>query len=314
LLVAIPKDVTYLGRYEQKGSVLTKLFKSWVVPSDNALADESKVPFDVVSTGPRVPGMFPGNHRFMTPGHDPLLGLAVGVHDILRNGRTAIGTDGRLRFDEISGNTGSGLSAAVVLELLHLLSDVATKAGLPAPLMTVAGLLRFGSLGENQRTVADLARYMYLEGYDLRHFVTTCTVPAGIRLLIAAYVLGRRYVDDTYAQGWHARARVNGKLLSHPSFEAMVFAADSVACAANVGKIALYQGNPSAFNYAQWLALLHSAYTFASSQLERPTEVLIDRANANEESLRRRWRHIVDALGLEDGASLEALATGPRDL
>lgn len=144
LLVAVPKSVTYLRRHEQHGSVLTQLFKAWIVPSDNALAAESKVPFDAVGGEPKVPGMFPGNHRFMTPGHDPVLGLAVGVHDILRGGRTAIGTDGRLRFDEISGESVSGLGSALVVELLHLLSDVATKAGLPAPFTTAAGYCAWG--------------------------------------------------------------------------------------------------------------------------------------------------------------------------
>lgn len=315
LLVAVPKDVTYLGVHQQRGSVLTKLFKSWVVPSDNTLAAQSRVPFDAVGGEPRVPGMFPGNHRFMTPGHDPLLGLAVGVHDILRNGRTAIGTNGQLCFDEISAKPAPSLAGAVVLEFFHLLSDVATKAGLPAPFMTAAGLLRFGSFGTNERTVADLARYMYVQGYDLRHFTTTCTVPAGIRLLLGAYVLARCYVDKAYDEGWRGRARATGALLTHPSFEAMLFLADSVACAANAGKVvALYQGNPSAFNYGQWLALLQSAYTFASNQLERPTNVLIDRANANEESLRERWKHIADALGVEECAFLAALTADPRDL
>lgn len=311
LLVAIPKDVTYLGRHEQQGSVLTQLFKTWVVPSDNPLAAASRVPFDAVGSDPKVPGMFPGNHRFMTPGHDPLLGLAVGVHDILRSGRTAIGTDGRLRFDEISGTSVSGLGAALIVELIHLLSDVATKAGLPAPLMTAAGLLRFGSFGGSERTVADLARYMYQEGYDLRHFVTTCTVPSGIRLLLGAYVHARRFVDKAYDEAWRARARSKGTLLNHPSFEAMLFMADSVACAANAGRIALYQGNPCALNYGQWLTLLQSACTFASNQLESPTHVLIDRAHANEESLRRKWQHIAEVLGIEASAPLSALTVDP---
>lgn len=312
LLVAVPKDVKYLSRHHQAGSVLTKLFKAWVVPSDNALAARSKVPFDSVGRDSKVRGMSPGNHRFMTPGHDPLLGLAVGVHDILRGGRTAIGKDG-LRFDEIPGASTSGLTAAVIVELLHLLSDVATKAGLPAPLMTAAGLLRFGSFGENQRTVAELARYMYLEGYDQRHFATTCTVPAAIRLLLEAYVHARRYADSGYDEAWCARARTNKTLSNHPSFEGMLFVADSVACAANAGKIALYQGNPSAFNYGQWLALLESARVFAWNQLESPTDVLIDRANANEESLRTRWKHIADMLGIEDASFLDVLAAGACD-
>src|SRR4051812_45935697 len=53
LVVAIPKDVTYLGRYPQRGSWLTKLFRSWSVPSDNTLSRVANVPFDAVSGEPR---------------------------------------------------------------------------------------------------------------------------------------------------------------------------------------------------------------------------------------------------------------------
>lgn len=292
LLVAIPSDVNYLGQYPQSGSVLTKFLKRWVVPSDNALARHAKVPFDQLGGNERVPGMFPGNHRFLTPGHDPILGLVIGVFDILRGGRTAIGTDGIWRFDGGLGEPTANIARAVVLEVVHLISDVATKVGLPAPLMTAAGLLRVGSFGERQRTVADLARYMYLEGYDLRHFVTTCSAPMAIRLLLGGYFLGRKFVDEGYEESCLAMARRGTSFLNHPRLQMMTLLADGIACAANVGKIALYHGNPSAFNYAQWLALVRGSGQFLLNQAESPTEVLIDRAHANEVALQRRWLEI----------------------
>lgn len=285
LVVAIPSDVTYLGQYEQAGSVITRALKAWTVPSDNGVASCAKVPFDQVSGANRVRGMFPGNHRFLTPGHDPLLGWVVGVFDILRGGRTSIGVDGMLRFhDGVSAPT-NDVAAAVASELLHLISDVATKAGLPAPLMTAAGLLRFGSFGEGQRTVADLARYMYLNGYDLRHFLTTCSTPAAIRLVLSAYSLGRQFADDEYRDDCAAAARRDGGTLEHPRLETIRLLADAVACAANAGKVALFQGNPSAFNYGQWLTLIRSASVFAANRFESATEVLQDRAAANLKKL-----------------------------
>jgi hypothetical protein len=298
LLVALPRDVTYLGQHPQKGSVLTRLFKSWTAPSNNALAVSAKVPYDAISGADRVPGMYGGNHRFMTPGHDPILGLVVGVHDILRGGRTAIGTDGILRFDGGIVAPAANIAAALTTEFLHLLSDVATKAGLPAPLMTAAGLLRIGSFGEHKRTLADLARYMYLEGYDLRHFVTTCSAPAASRILLSAYFLGRRHLDRAYQDSTSASARRDASVLKHPKLERLTLYADAIACAANAGKIALYQGNPSAFNYGQWLAFLKSSATFLSTHLERPTELLLDRAAANEAALAKRWKAVREAVGL----------------
>jgi hypothetical protein len=300
LVVAIPRDVTYLGRHPQRGSWLTKLFKSWGVPSNNALARVARVPFDAVTGDPRVPGMFPGNHRFMTPGHDPLLGFVVGVFDILRGGRTAIGTDGAWRFDGGLGEPCTNVAAAVALEVLHLLSDVVTPAGLPAPFATALGLLRVGSFGKQGRTVADLTRYMYLEGYDLRHFVTTCSAPAAIRMVLQGYFLGRRCVDDAYRADTDASARRDARPLDHLRLGTMTFYADAVACAANAGKVALYQGNPAAFSYGEWLSLLRSASRFTADRLERPTEVLLDRAAANEEALRVRWKQVRGALGLGD--------------
>jgi hypothetical protein len=243
--------------------------------------------------------MFPGNHRFMTPGHDPLLGFVVGVFDILQGGRTAIGTDGVWRFDPGLGEPVANIAAALALELLHLLSDVATPAGLPAPLMTAVGALRVGSFGERGRTVADLARYMYLEGYDLRHFVTTCSAPAAIRMILFGYFFSRRFMDGGYRADTDASARRRAPTIDHPRVRTMTFYADALACAANAGKIALYQGNPCAFSYAQWLAMMRSASALAGDRLEGPTEVLLDRAHANEGALRARWEEVRGALGLE---------------
>lgn len=300
LLVAIPKDVTYLGTYPQSGSVITKWFKSWTVPSDNALAECAKVPFDHIAGSQSIRGMFPGNHRFMTPGHDPILGLVVGVHDILRGGRTAIDKGGVWRFDDGLAQPAANIAQALVSEVLHLMSDVATKAGLPAPLMTVAGLLRLGSFGQNERTLADLARYMYLEGYDLRHFVTTCSTPAAIRLVLTSYFLGRRFADEDYRHHTDASRRRSGSVLAHPRLQTIALLADGIACAANAGKIALFQGNPSAFNYGQWLALLRSGGQFMANQLESPTEVLLDRVYANELVLEQRWERLAQSFDAID--------------
>jgi hypothetical protein len=302
LVVAIPRDITYLGEHQQKGSILTKLFQSWEVDSDNLLARKAKVPFDLVNGGARsVPRMYPGNHRLMTPGHDPLLGLVVGIHDLLRGGRTSIGVgDGKVRFDGGTGDPATSLAAAIVLEVVHLLSDVCTRAGLPAPLATAANLLQFGAFGTHGRTVAELAEFAYAKGYDLRHFVTTCSAPAASRLVIGAYLLGRQWIDDDYCAGYESVARRQRALLGHPRFETMCFMADALAVAANAGKIALYRGNPAAFNYGQWLAFLRSGCVLAANAVESPSEVLLDRARTNETALRRTWLETRDALGLAD--------------
>ena len=71
---------------------------------------------------------------------------------------------------------------------------------------------------------------------------------------------------------------------------------DSVGCAANAGKIGLYSGNPLAFNYAQWLALLRSSVVVFADTLESATTVLIDRAQANELALEEQWDDLYASL------------------
>src|SRR5690606_2014075 len=136
--------------------------------------------------------------RFMQPGPDPTAGMIVGIFDILRGGRTAIGKDCRFRFDGDMAEPTWNVAGALVRWFLHLLSDVTTRMGLPAPLMTLSNLMRFGSWGERERSVADLCRYMYHHGYDLRHFMSSMTAPAASRILLHGYWGAWRYLDPQY--------------------------------------------------------------------------------------------------------------------
>jgi hypothetical protein len=49
---------------------------------------------------------------------------------------------------------------------------------------------------------------------------------------------------------------VKFKLADNPKYRSMLLSAHAIASAANIGKVALQQGNPLAINYAEWLALL----------------------------------------------------------
>jgi hypothetical protein len=140
---------------------------------------------------------------------------------------------------------------------------------------------------------------MYLEGYDLRHFLVTCSAPVASRLLLCGYFLGRRFVDPDYRSLTDATARRGARTLEHPTLGRLTLYADALACAANAGKVALYQGNPSALNLGQWMALLRSAAKHLNGQLETPTEILLDRSAANEKELTQRWATIRRALELE---------------
>jgi hypothetical protein len=140
-----------------------------------------------------------------------------------------------------------GLIEAILCQLGHLISDVATPMGLPAPFMTLIQGINIGSIGEKGRTVGEIARWMYLNGYDFRHFLVSGITPAVIEIVLRAYIMLKHYSE-------YGETRFN--LASHPKYRTMLLIAHSIATLGNAGKIALMQGNPLAINYAEWMALI----------------------------------------------------------
>lgn len=292
-LVRVPADITYLGAHHQAGSPLTKWMRSLDVPADNQLARWFKVSFDRVRDVP-VDGFHPRSHRLQTPGHDPLIGLVVGVIDIMRGGLTAIGRDG-------SVSVLSGLSEpvynpfkALVWEIGHLLSDAPTKMGIPAPGWSALQVLQVGSFGKRDRTVAELARFMYLKGYDSRHFLTMSTSVAAAEIVLRGYFWIRRKVDAEYGAECEREAHVAGAVRTgdHPRFITMALGAHGIAAAANVGKVTFSAGNPLAINYAQWLKFLHSLYKWYSLKVVSPSDLLIRQGQWNLRLLETGWPDI----------------------
>jgi len=60
--------------------------------------------------------------------------------------------------------------AAIAKQIAHLKSDITTSMGLPAPMMGLFNLLQFGSIGEEEQTIAEIVQGMYYEGFDFIHF------------------------------------------------------------------------------------------------------------------------------------------------
>lgn len=288
LVVRIPLDMKYLGE-SQAGSPLTKWMHSFDVPSDNWLATWFKVSYD--KQLPEVEGMSPWYHRLITFGHDPLLGLVVGTIDIMRGGLTAISTGGNLVVASGQAAPVYNPLVAFVLQVGHLLSDGFTKLGLPAPGWGLTQLLQVGSFGAKERTLAELARFMYLKGFDSRHFLTMGTSVAAAEIVLRGYFGLRQKLDKTYREDVeHQAVAVGSKRASdHPRFQAMALGAHAVGAAANAGKIAVYGGNPLAFNYAQWLRFIHALYKWLGMRFRSPSTVLMGHARANLEALECGW-------------------------
>ena len=116
-------------------------------------------------TGRDLPGSGGRSHLFHSVGHDPLLGLVLGTADILRGTLTGIGSDGIPVVIPGSGpSPTSNPAEALLIQVLHVLSDAFTTVGVPAPGWTAASGLQFGTIGRDDLTIAAAARQMYLAG------------------------------------------------------------------------------------------------------------------------------------------------------
>jgi hypothetical protein len=253
LLVGTPQTsplTTWLKSYNSATS------NDWFGHWTRALEASCKVPYDVQATfdRTRIPGMAGPSHRFQSLGHDPVLGFVFGVLDILRGTVTGFSYEhlkSRHTFVLLpSAGVGqeADLIAALLRHLGHLISDVATPMGLPAPLLGLFQGSNAGSFGPKGRTVGQIARWMYLNGYDLRHFLVGGLSPAVVEIVLRAGVMLRHYAE-------HGETALD--IAQHPKYRTMLLAAHGVAALGNAGKVVLLQGNPLAINLAQWYALIN---------------------------------------------------------
>ncbi len=292
LVVRVPRDIVYLGENVQKGSPLTRWLHDLQVPADNKLARWFQVSYDkVAEVSSEISGMGGCSHRLHTLGHDPLVGLIIGTIDIMRGGLTAISRDGKIVNLDGIDDTRYDPFTAFVWQMMHLFSDGFTKMGLPAPGWSLLQLFQLGSLGEKRRTVAELARYMYLHGYDSRHFLTMRASVAAVEVVLRGYFWIRRSLDKAYDQNAISTAEVieaNGTDVCS-KYRAMALAAHATAAAIDVGKAMLCRGNPLAINYAQWLRFFDAVFRWMQINMCSPSDVLYGHAHTNLIALEQGW-------------------------
>ena len=286
VVVKIPTGVRWRGRW-QRGSLLTFLLRRQAVHSDNWLASLAPVPFDQV--GVPLSGLGPRSHRVQTFGHDPLLGLVYGTMDILRGTLTGTDAAGSIAVLD-AGPPTPGVVTALGREVLHLVSDVGTRMGLPLPGWTALTAIPWGEIGTDGRTVAGLARWMYLRGYGSWHFLTMATVPAAIETALRAYVAMRRLTDDVYARRWQAEGAAAGDVTDHPRYRILSLVAHGITAAGNAGRVALSGFNPLAVNYTEWLVFIKKLVTAVET---RPrSERLLARVRSSRLILDTGWARL----------------------
>lgn len=302
LLVKIPKDVTYLGKYTQEGGNLTGWLRSLGVDEEGKLNSllskiekNSKVSFDASTTHGlgnyerEISGFYPKTHRLMSLGHDPFFGLLFGVLDIVNGRISLIDSKGAIHLipnDKFQSSSLDGVLFAPFLWISHIISDVCTKMGVPAPGWGLTQLLQFGEFGEKDRTIAELSRYMYLEGYDLRHFVSMGTMPGIVEFCTRIYYKLTLEKSDPFTLSYSKDLK---DIHNRVRLQKLLFTAHTIAISGNAMKIVAHQGNPLAFNYPQLIAFTkQSIQMFQVKTCDKTAEKVI----RNREQIDREWKNI----------------------
>jgi hypothetical protein len=173
--------------------------------------------------------------------------------------------------------------------------------GIPVPGWTALGAAHVGSIGPHDYTVAEVSRLMYLQGYDLRHFLTQNLSVAAAELTLHLYWFVREALDGDWAatveREWAQRDLNSSlddrgavrRLGPHPRYEALALGTHALGAAANAGKIVLAQGNPLALNYAQWARFFQASFRFSKRFFTPPSKNLINTVWLNEVALDGGW-------------------------
>lgn len=291
LFVRVPKEGGFLGAESRSSSPMTAFLREqFAMRSENRLSDNFKVPYDAMPSGIR--GMNPSMHRLHSVGHDPLVGMAVGIFDILRGGATIIDARGAIRLLNKLDPPVNKPFDAVYLHLGHLLSDAFTPMGLPAPGWSLLNLFSGGPaihVGQRDRTVSELAQIMYRQGYDLRHFLTMSTATAAVEFALAAYFIFRSRADGVFRESQERQMHeAQGKTyLSTERYTAMSLLAHLIVVSSNGIRIAT-QG-PVALNYPQWLRFLQALRKWVVRRTRNPSEILLAGINQNAKLIMQGW-------------------------
>ena len=125
------------------------------------------------------------------------------------------------------------------------------------PLMSLFNLLQFGSIGEEEQTIAEIVQGMYYEGYDFIHFCSM-SIPA----MLVEVIVRLGYAIKRIKEGHRVKDSIPLSLTreKHPKLATMLFIAHAGATATNAGKV-YFTKNPVAINYPQWIAFAKYSYS-----------------------------------------------------
>ncbi|BAY20731.1 hypothetical protein NIES2100_04740 [Calothrix sp. NIES-2100] len=298
LVVKIPKDINYLGKFKQEGSNFTHWLKTLGIDEEGELSpflkwceDTCKVSYDQ-SINSNIKGFNPRSHRLLSLGHDPLFGLIFGTLDILNGTMTAFDSNGKLHIVKTFDMPLADKAFAPLIWLGHIVSDMCTKMGVPIPGWAFLQLIQFGSFGSDKKTIADISRWMYLNGYDLRHFVTMSLPVAVIELIVRAYhYLSSLDNPEQLQTSPYTSITIKElhQIKSKLKLRKMLLLAHAVAATGNAVKLFTYSGNPLAINLPQWIFLIKESVKMIQAVNRDTTPEKIIR---NREKINNVWQEI----------------------
>jgi len=245
--------------YEKHRKFFKKLERMAKVPYDGSTSDD---------VDGQVEGIRPKLHRLMSFGHDPGL-LIVGVLDIMSGKGTYVDKFGKVKKVVADGYDQVGFIEAFNRAFLHLLSDVFTKMGIPPPFFSLMQLMPGKSPFWLSRKTkvrvswTDLARYMYANGYDFRHYIAMGVVPATVQCIINAYWLYCGFEDKEKAEKERLKL-ASMLLLGH-----MLALAGNVVKIGIVGAMVGPEYAPLAINWAQLKKMKPVTISFFSESVKR---------------------------------------------
>lgn len=296
--IAIVKNQIYKGK-EYKGSPITKFLlenKNKVMNSKKGdsnilrilkiyqkkMENFAKVPFDP-SIHEQVKGLNPKTHRLQSLGHDPLLGIIFGIRDIMTGKFTAIGRDSKINVIDMSDKISPEKNPfmALVKWICHILSDIPTTKGIPVPCLSILQCIKAESpfslkTSGVKLSFNDLARWMYVNGYTIEHFITMSIVPLIIELFIGVYYTISNFDLLHKIENYNRKEDV--KLLS------MLALAHTLTAGGNIAKMAFMSWNPTAFNLSECMQMIKTWMKLCKAEKERTLKI--------DKTLYESWQNI----------------------
>jgi len=224
-------------------------------------APDSSISSDLVGAAGGV--LSPTNHRLRALSHDPILGIIIGIKDML-NGTCTVVQNGKIvvypSFKGVNGET--NIFRLIARMFGHLASDVNAPSyrgnrgmGLPAPFMGLLRMLDGIPVGDSN--FGKQIEYMYVNGYDFRQFIVTSIPMTVMEILMRVFYVAKQVSLGKGAFGETLLDTMPMRL--NPRFRMMLALGYGTSSAVNAGKMYI-TGNILNANYASWMGFAWNGF------------------------------------------------------